>query len=194
MKNHTVRKSMARRLWLAGLTRLSKADRKRLFLLLRRSRISRDTHEEFESTLTFGQRVADQVAKFGGSWTFIMTFGVMLAAWVIANTWMMSNNAFDPYPFIFLNLILSMLAAIQAPVIMMSQNRQSTKDRLAAQHDYEVNLKAELEVMALHDKLDAMRIDLIEQLLKSQSEQLALLQELVAKSAVKEPTSKRMQQ
>ena len=185
MQNHTVRKSIAKRLWLAGLTRLSKADRKKLFLLLRRSHISRDTHKEFETRLTFGQRVADQVATFGGSWTFIMSFGVVLVAWVVVNTLVLSTAAFDPYPFIFLNLILSMLAAIQAPVIMMSQNRQSTKDRLAAQHDYEVNLKAELEVMALHDKLDAMRIDLIEQLLKSQSEQLSLLQELVAKTSVK---------
>jgi uncharacterized membrane protein len=102
------------------------------------------------------QKMADQVAKVGGSWGFIITFGIVLAVWVAINI-ALATRAFDPYPFIFLNLMLSMVAALQAPVIMMSQNRQSAKDRAAAEHDYVVNLRAELEIMLLHDKLDALR-------------------------------------
>jgi len=102
---------------------------------------------------TFGQRLADQVAGIGGSWGFIIGFGVALTAWMGVN-WLLSGAAFDPYPFIFLNLLLSMLAAIQAPLIMMSQNRQAAKDRKAAESDFVVNLRAELEIMHLHDKLD----------------------------------------
>jgi hypothetical protein len=93
----------------------------------------------------------------GGSWSFIIAFLAFLALWAITNAWLLSRDPFDPYPFVFLNLILSMLAALQAPVIMMSQNRQSERDRLAAAHDYAVNLKAEIEIMALHEKLDEMR-------------------------------------
>ncbi|MFT3724145.1 MAG: DUF1003 domain-containing protein [Hyphomonadaceae bacterium] len=103
------------------------------------------------------QKLADNVAKVGGSWNFIIGFGAALLLWVGANLLLGSSNAFDPYPFIFLNLILSMLAAVQAPIIMMSQNRQAAVDRAAAEHDYVVNLRAELEIMLLHDKLDALR-------------------------------------
>jgi uncharacterized membrane protein len=131
--------------------------------------------------MTFGQKLADQVAKFGGSWPFIIYFGVFLALWVGSNV-LLASHAFDPYPFIFLNLMLSMLAALQAPVIMMSQNRQGIKDRLAAEHDYEVNLKAEIEIMALHEKLDQMRNDQISELLKTQAEQIQLLTRLLAES------------
>ncbi|MEZ5936943.1 MAG: DUF1003 domain-containing protein [Hyphomonadaceae bacterium] len=107
---------------------------------------------------TFWQRLADTVASFGGSWRFIFGFGACLLLWVGVNLVLAATGrAFDPYPFIFLNLILSMLAAVQAPVIMMSQNRQATKDRAAAEHDYVVNLRAELEIMLLHDKLDSLR-------------------------------------
>ena len=102
------------------------------------------------------QKLADQVAKVGGSWGFIITFIVALVAWVSLNV-LLATRAFDPYPFIFLNLVLSMVAALQAPVIMMSQNRQGIVDRAAAEHDYVVNLRAELEIMLLHDKLDALR-------------------------------------
>jgi uncharacterized membrane protein len=101
-------------------------------------------------------KLADRVAKVGGSWGFIITFVIVLAMWVIGNT-LLAARAFDPYPFIFLNLMLSMVAALQAPVIMMSQNRQGQIDRAAAEHDYVVNLRAELEIMLLHDKLDALR-------------------------------------
>lgn len=126
----------------------------------------------------FGDRLADRVASFGGSWTFITLFGVVLLAWTVGNVLLMSR-AFDPYPFIFLNLMLSMLAAVQAPIIMMSQNRQSAKDRAEAEHDYEVNLKAEIEIMALHEKLDELRARDIEGLIARQHEQIELLKTML---------------
>jgi uncharacterized membrane protein len=107
--------------------------------------------------LSLGQRLADRVAKFGGSWKFIIAFALVLAGWITINLIFVGRDRFDPYPFILLNLLLSCLAAIQAPVIMMSQNRQAAIDRKAAEHDYVVNLRAELEIMLLHDKLDALR-------------------------------------
>jgi uncharacterized membrane protein len=120
---------------------------------LLRTQVSRNVNVEVEESLTLGQRVADMVASFGGSWPFIIFFGVFLTVWMILNV-EMSGRAWDPYPFILLNLVLSTLAAIQAPVIMMSQNRQAFKDRLQAEQDYKVNLKAELEVAELHRKID----------------------------------------
>jgi CRP/FNR family cyclic AMP-dependent transcriptional regulator len=121
---------------------------------LLRTRVSRNVNVEEEERMTLGQRVADRVATFGGSWTFIFTFAAVLLVWVVLNTAALFRDHFDPYPFILLNLFLSMIAAIQAPVIMMSQNRQAAKDRLKADADYEVNLKAELEVAQLHRKID----------------------------------------
>jgi uncharacterized membrane protein len=123
----------------------------------KRLSVSRNINVEFQQSFTVGQRLADRVAEVGGSWGFIIGFLLFIVAWMLANTWIVFFWSFDPYPFIFLNLILSLLAAIQAPVIMMSQNRQAAKDRLAATHDYEVNLKAEIEIAALHDKLDQIR-------------------------------------
>ncbi len=119
-----------------------------------RSSVSRNLNEEVEERLTFGERVADRVAAFGGSWTFILLFGAFLLGWMLMNAFILASRAFDPFPFILLNLALSALAALQAPVIMMSQNRQSAKDRLKADLDYQVNLKAELEVAQLHGKID----------------------------------------
>jgi CRP/FNR family cyclic AMP-dependent transcriptional regulator len=119
-----------------------------------RSAVTQNVNSAEEDRLTFGQRVADKVASFGGSWTFIMTFGGILVAWVVLNSIILAQRAFDPFPYILLNLFLSMLAALQAPVIMMSQNRQSSKDRLKADLDYDVNLKAELEIAQLHRKID----------------------------------------
>jgi uncharacterized membrane protein len=123
-----------------------------------RQPISRDVSAVPADSLTLGQRAADKVAKFGGSWMFILFSLTILLVWISINgLWLGAARAFDPFPFILLNLFLSMLAALQAPIIMMSQNRQSEKDRTAAAHDYEVNLKAEVEIMALHDKLEQMR-------------------------------------
>lgn len=124
--------------------------------LLRR-RVSRDPNEVIEERETLGNRVADKVASFGGSWTFILLFGVVLVGWVIVNTVLLGEKAFDVYPFILLNLFLSMLAAIQAPVIMMSQNRQDAKDRIRSELDYQVNLKAELEVTEVLRRMDDMQ-------------------------------------
>jgi uncharacterized membrane protein len=131
---------------------------------------------------TFGQRLADHVAEVGGSWGFIIGFGVVLVTWMGWNTFGRHLHlSFDPYPFIFLNLMLSMLAAIQAPVIMMSQNRSAARDRDAAEHDYRVNLRAELEIMHLHDKLDALRAREMVEMLKRQNEAIRLLKGQVAK-------------
>jgi uncharacterized membrane protein len=151
---------------------LSPLERAVIERIVARDAISRDLSAD---EMTFGQRLADRVAAVGGSWAFIIGFGVVLVLWVGLNVWalgMAGLKPFDPYPFIFLNLMLSMLAALQAPVIMMSQNRQAIKDREAARHDYEVNLKAELEIMALHEKLDAMREHDLAELLKQQVEML----------------------
>ena len=127
------------------------------------------------------QRAADAVARFGGSWTFVGLFGVTMLVWVAANALLLATrgSTFDPYPYILLNLFLSMLAAIQAPIVLMSQNRQAERDRVSAEHDYEVNLKAELEIMLLHDKLDALREKQWKELLSLQHEQLELLTRLV---------------
>lgn len=140
--------------------------------------LAANANEEFDSHVTFGERVADGVAKFGGSWTFIILFGVVLLLWLTINTHFILKNPFDPFPYIFLNLVLSCLAAIQAPVIMMSQNRQGIKDRLQSEHDYKVNLKAELEIRQLHSKLDLMMTHQWHRLLEIQQVQTDLLEEL----------------
>ncbi len=149
--------------------------------LTKRGHISRNTNQEFEETLTFGQRLADRIAIFGGSWTFIIIFLALLLSWVVLNTVILTRigKPFDAYPYIFLNLILSMLAALQAPVIMMSQNRYAAKDRLAAEHDYQVNLKSELEILALHQKIDALREQQWGELVAMQQEQIQLLTKLI---------------
>ncbi len=148
-----------------------------------RKPIARDIAREFTATpSTRGQRAADAVASFGGSWTFVGLFAAALLAWVALNAALLASQGatFDPYPYILLNLFLSMLAAVQAPIILMSQNRQAQKDRLGAEHDYEVNLKAELEIMLLHDKLDELRQTQWQELLSMQSRQLELLSALLA--------------
>ncbi|WP_020178236.1 DUF1003 domain-containing protein [Methylopila sp. M107] len=157
---------------------LDETERRALQHARTRTIAARDPNETFDDTMTFGERLADKVASFGGSWTFIILFGVFLVLWAGANVWLLTNP-FDPYPFIFLNLMLSMLAALQAPVIMMSQNRQSAKDRHSAELDYEVNLKAEIEILSLHEKLDALRNEHLTTLIEKQNEQIALLTRLV---------------
>jgi uncharacterized membrane protein len=136
---------------------LSEGESRVLESAIERKPISQDINAAAARDATFGDRFADAIARVGGSWTFIISFIVFLVVWTLGNAWLLGREGFDPYPFIFLNLILSMVAALQAPVIMMSQNRQSERDRLDAAHDYEVNLKAEIEIMALHEKLDEMR-------------------------------------
>ncbi len=148
-----------------------------------RKHISKNTAIIHEESKTTGQRAADAVAKFGGSWTFIILFGLVLVCWVILNSFILINynKAFDPYPYILLNLFLSMLASIQAPIILMSQNRQAELDRMNAEHDYEVNLKAELEIMLLHEKVDLLREGQWTELIAIQKEQLRLLGNLIEK-------------
>ena len=138
------------------LAKLGELERRILDKVLRRQTVARDTVAEFERRLGFGERLADRIASFGGSWTFIAIFVAVMLAWIVLNV--LRPAGFDPYPFILLNLVLSCLAALQAPVIMMSQNRMSQKDRLDARHDYEVNLKAEMEIAALHLKLDELHL------------------------------------
>ena len=135
---------------------------------------------EFDSKLTIGQRLSDRIAQFGGSWTFILLFACILVVWVVVNSVAIVLKPFDPYPYILLNLILSCLAAMQAPIIMMSQNRQEAKDRARAAHDYQVNLKAELEIRQVHQKLDHLLSHQWERLVEIQKVQLELLTELQA--------------
>lgn len=138
--------------------------------------VSRDLSDESER-VNFWDDLADKVAAVGGSWGFIFGFLALLIGWMLLNTEILAKwkLAFDPYPYIFLNLMLSMIAALQAPVIMMSQNRQAARDRVAAQHDYEVNLKSELEIMALHEKWDQSHIVTIRRMLEDQSRQISLV-------------------
>jgi uncharacterized membrane protein len=151
-------------------------------LISQRLHVSRDVVTELDESLSFGQRMADKVASFGGSWTFILLFFGLMLIWIVSNSYVLiqwHKSFFDPYPFIFLNLVLSMMAAVQAPIILMSENRQAMKDRADATHDYEVNLKAELEIMALHEKLDALRERQWEELVMMQKEQIRLLNSLM---------------
>lgn len=171
-------KHIATRFLGKGEAALTPKEREILTTALEKRALSRDPAADFDDKLTLGQRLADGVASFGGSWGFIAGFGVFLLVWTGANI-ALATRAFDPYPFIFLNLMLSMLAAIQAPVIMMSQNRQAAKDREVSAHDYEVNLKAEIEIMALHEKLDQMRNAELRELITKQQEQIELLTKLV---------------
>jgi uncharacterized membrane protein len=160
-----------------GETALTGVERQVLKQALGKRAVARDSGALFDEKATFGQRLADGVAAFGGSWAFLIGFAALLVGWIGFNL-VLRDWALDPYPFIFLNLLLSTLAAVQAPVIMMSQNRQSAKDRLVTSHDYECNLKAEIEIMALHDKIDQMRNDDLKQLIARQQEQIALLTKL----------------
>ncbi len=140
--------------------------------------IAQNVNEEFATHLTLGERVSDRIAAFGGSWRFISLFGFILFAWIAANTVLLLRRPFDPFPFILLNLILSCIAAIQAPVIMMSQNRQESKDRLRAEHDYRVNLKAELEIRHLNQRIDHLLSHQWERLVEIQQIQTEMMQEI----------------
>ena len=168
------------------LDKLTERERRVVEHFAGRRRISRNTNREFAEQLTFGQRVADRVAAFGGSWLFIGLFAVVLILWILLNAVILARQdaAFDPYPFILLNLFLSMLAAIQAPVILMSQNRQAAKDRLEAAHDYEVNLKSELEILTIHEKLDSLREQQWGELIEFQEQQIDLLRRLLVANGV----------
>jgi uncharacterized membrane protein len=150
---------------------------------LREHEIVSASPAETDDERTFGERLSDRIAELGGSWAFIIGFGVFLMLWVIVNTLVLATRPPDPYPFIFLNLILSCIAALQAPVIMMSQNRQAARDRQQAEQDYKINLKAELEIRHLHEKMDHLLHHHSQRLLEIQQIQTDLLRQLVQKRA-----------
>jgi uncharacterized membrane protein len=135
--------------------------------------------EDEEETRNFGQKIADKVADFGGSWTFIISFLLFIVIWIGANVYILANKGFDPYPFILLNLILSCIAALQAPVIMMSQNRQEEKDRTRAKKDYMINLKSELEIRMIHDKIDHLIMHQQQELIEIQKVQIEMMNDIL---------------
>jgi len=140
--------------------------------------LSMNINEAFDKSLTIGERMSDRLADFGGSWTFISLFTIVCVGWMAINTAVLMAKAFDPYPYILLNLVLSCLAAIQAPVILMSQNRQEAKDRLRSEHDYEINLKAEIEIRKLHEKMDHLLMHQWQRLLDIQQLQVNQMEEI----------------
>lgn len=167
-------KRVLRREW----DHLTAQERRVIEAIQHRVAVSRDPSSDTLDDRTLGQRLADGIASFGGSWTFILIFLAFLAVWTTANS-LARSGAFDPYPFIFLNLLLSMIAALQAPLILMSQNRQAARDRAQAQADYEVNLKAEIEIRNLHDKLDTLRESQWADLVAMQRDQIEKLERLL---------------
>ncbi len=173
-----------RRLYLTSLIIQEKGeiaiiDRDVMDAIKNNSILSENIQDEIEADLTFGQRLADKVAAFGGSWTFITTFFLFILIWMIINILFLTTKPFDPFPFILLNLILSCLAAIQAPIIMMSQNRQEQKDRQRGEHDYKINLKAELEIKLLSEKIDHLLVHQNKKLLEIQEVQTDYLEDLM---------------
>lgn len=173
-----------RRLYLTSLIiqekgELARIDEDVMTAIKNNSILSENIQEEIEADLTIGQRIADRVAAFGGSWQFIILFFSFIFCWILANIWLMASKAFDPYPFILLNLLLSCIAAIQAPIIMMSQNRQEQKDRQRSEHDYKINLKAELEIKLLGEKIDHLLVHQNKKLLEIQDVQIDYLEDLM---------------
>jgi uncharacterized membrane protein len=173
------RRQTAHKLLRAELEKLPEDERAVIERFIARRSVSRNMAREFEASLGFGERLSDRVAAIGGTWTFIIVFLVVLVVWMLVNSYLLVGKAFDPYPYILLNLGLSCVAAIQAPIIMMSQNRASTADRMNAQHDYEVNVKSELEIMQVHEKLDEMRERDWASLVEAQNRQIELLEQLL---------------
>ena len=173
-----------RRLYLASLIvqekgEIARIDKDVMDAIKNNAILSENIQDDLEAELTVGQKIADRVATFGGSWTFIITFFSFIIVWMIINIWFLASKPFDPYPFILLNLILSCLAAIQAPIIMMSQNRQEQKDRQRSEHDYKINLKAELEIKLLSEKMDHLLVHQNNKLLEIQEVQIDYLEDLM---------------
>ena len=171
----------AEKLFNSEYEKLTEQERHVAHHITERTPISTNVVQDYSEQMTLGQKMADKVASFGGSWVFISIFACVMVIWIILNSFILIklNSSFDPYPYILLNLVLSMLAAIQAPIILMSQNRQAYKDRLNTEHDYEVDLKAELEIIGLHEKLDSLKEEQWKELISIQEEQLKLLGQLV---------------
>jgi uncharacterized membrane protein len=168
---------------------LSELEKTVLSSINNQSVLSDREDEKGAQDITFGQRIADKVASFGGSWTFIISFGIFILIWICLNIIWLQNKAFDPYPFILLNLILSCLAALQAPVIMMSQNRQEEKDRERAKKDYMINLKSELEIRGLHEKIDHLIMDQQQELLEIQKIQIDMMRDILSQINKNNPST-----
>jgi len=173
-----------RRLYLTKLVEQEKGELARIDMdvikaIRENAILSENIQDEIESKLTIGQKLADKIASFGGSWVFIVAFFSFILIWMLINIWVLTTKPFDPFPFILLNLILSCLAAIQAPIIMMSQNRQEQKDRVRSEHDYKINLKAELEIQLLSEKIDHLLVQQNKRLLEIQQVQIDYLEDLL---------------
>jgi len=175
------RRQTARQLLRTELEKLPDAEREVVERFIARRHVARDIAKQAHHDRTLGERIADRVAEIGGSWSFIIGFALVLLAWIVLNS-VLLHGGFDPYPYILLNLCLSCLAAIQAPVIMMSQNRQAAVDRLRAQNDYEVNIKSELEILQVHEKLNQLREQDWATLVEQQNRQIAMLQQLLERA------------
>lgn len=172
------RRETARQFLQKELEQLPPEERLVVERFISRRKVARNVGQEFHAARSFGERVADRVAQVGGSWSFILFFFFLLLVWMVANSFMLAK-AFDPYPYILLNLVLSCLAAVQAPIIMMSQNRQAAVDRMHAENDYQVNIKSELEVLQIHEKLDLLRSQDWALLVEQQNRQIEMLQRLL---------------
>lgn len=186
LRSRIDRRQTARHLLQTELDKLSEAEREVVERFIAKRHVARDIVTQADRDRSLGERVADRVAAIGGSWSFIIGFGLVLLGWIVLNSLLLAH-AFDPYPYILLNLCLSCLAAIQAPVIMMSQNRQAAVDRLHAQNDYEVNIKAELEILQVHEKLNQLREQDWATLVELQNRQILMLQQLLERAGVSPP-------
>ncbi|MCW0451249.1 DUF1003 domain-containing protein [Xanthomonas sacchari] len=186
LRSRIDRRQTARHLLQTELDKLSEAEREVVERFIAKRHVARDIVTQADRDRSLGERVADRVAAIGGSWSFIIGFCVVLLGWIVLNSLVLAH-AFDPYPYILLNLCLSCLAAIQAPVIMMSQNRQAAVDRLHAQNDYEVNIKAELEILQVHEKLNQLREQDWATLVELQNRQILMLQQLLERAGVSPP-------
>ena len=173
------RKNYLSQLMSKQIGELSRLEENVLTAMTDRSTLSEKPGGDDVSDLTLGQRLADKVATFGGSWSFILTFLFFMAVWIAANVYLLGEKPFDPYPFILLNLILSCIASLQAPIIMMSQNRQEEKDRERAKKDYMINLKSELEIRLLHEKIDHLIIHQQQELLEIQQLQIDMMNDIL---------------
>jgi uncharacterized membrane protein len=183
---HDYRKRYLENVLTGEIGRLDKVEHEVVEAIAKHEIVSENIDITEDEQLTFGQRLADRVATFGGSWEFIILFSLIIFFWIVVNSVFFVKKGFDPYPYILLNLILSCIAALQAPVIMMSQNRRDTKDRKRNEHDYKVNLKAELEIRMLHDKIDQLMSFQTQKIMELQEMQMDYLEELSASNRSKE--------
>jgi uncharacterized membrane protein len=175
---HKFRKEYMQKLMIDEKGELSHLEKDVLEKLTEHESISANIEKDFDTNLTFGEKLSDKIASFGGSWKFIITFFLIILFWIAVNSYFLVAKSFDPFPFILLNLVLSCLAAIQAPIIMMSQNRQESRDRNRAELDYKINLKSEFELRQLHQKVDHLLVQQWERMTEIQEIQLELMEEL----------------